>query len=228
MDGHLVTIETREEDDFVVRLLQDQKYWISNNIGSFNQGPWTGAIQLDESREPDGGWRWITGEEFVYSNWHADREVPHSQPNDGLTPYAGQNRVFYHVRGNDYLKAAWGDATSNGSVRCFVVEFDGMKVIDDQPRLDMYASLVVNGGTGFKRTGLTIRGEGIRHGKDGLVRLDFDLKRTLFVPPGQYQWQLLDLSNDRGGGVFESGTITARAGQRVMFTPEDGPEMQSE
>ncbi|RQV94632.1 hypothetical protein EH220_07100, partial [bacterium] len=65
--GHLVTITSPEEDDFVIRLLNDAQYWSSSPDTGLMVGPWIGALQLDDSREPDGGWRWITGERFLYS-----------------------------------------------------------------------------------------------------------------------------------------------------------------
>lgn len=224
MGGHLVTINSRDEDDFVVRLLQSDDYWITNTTDSFYQGPWIGAIQIEGAREPDGGWRWITGEEFTFSNWHFDKELAHSQPNDGLTAYIGQNKIFYHVRGRDYLKAGWGDATTDSSiVRSFVVEFDDKEIVETHPQEDSYVSLVVDGGKGAERTGLIVSGIGDAIAPRSILRSDFDLRRTIFIPPGQYDWQLLDLSADRV--ILKNGTMTVKAGQRVTFTRDKGPEI---
>ncbi|HET6428249.1 MAG TPA: lectin-like protein [Phycisphaerae bacterium] len=55
--GHLVTITSAEENDFVTSLLTPgQTYWI-------------GGYQTSDGIEPDGGWRWSTGEAWEYSNW---------------------------------------------------------------------------------------------------------------------------------------------------------------
>lgn len=52
--GHLVTITTPEENNFVYR-----------NFGIQGANLWIGAT--DEVRERS--WRWVTGEPFVYNNW---------------------------------------------------------------------------------------------------------------------------------------------------------------
>jgi hypothetical protein len=52
--GHLVTITTPEENEFVYR-----------NFGIEGANLWIGAT--DEVTERT--WRWVTGEPFVYNNW---------------------------------------------------------------------------------------------------------------------------------------------------------------
>jgi hypothetical protein len=62
IEGHLATITTQKEHDFISNLVTD----------SSNRNYWLGAT--DEVEE--GIWRWITGETFEYSNWAA------SEPNN--------------------------------------------------------------------------------------------------------------------------------------------------
>jgi hypothetical protein len=69
--GHLATITSKDEYDFVVGNLWVYDYWI---------GGYRDADHLTD--EPDHGWRWVTGEPFVYANWNdncpADKELkPH-------------------------------------------------------------------------------------------------------------------------------------------------------
>ncbi len=55
MGGYLATITSQEEDDFI------------DNV--FNGYFWIGGYQLEGSTEPDGGWQWVTGEDWSYTNW---------------------------------------------------------------------------------------------------------------------------------------------------------------
>lgn len=54
LGGHLVTITSAAENDFVRPLLVD---------GSFN-------VSLLGGHKVDGTWRWVTGEAWTYSNWY--------------------------------------------------------------------------------------------------------------------------------------------------------------
>jgi hypothetical protein len=65
--GHLATLTTTEENDWVVSIM----------AGAIN--PWIGGYQdlnAPDYAEPDGGWRWETGEEWSYTNWST------SEPNN--------------------------------------------------------------------------------------------------------------------------------------------------
>lgn len=55
--GHLVTITSQAETDFLV----------ANGMGLAFE--WLGAYQSADGAEPDGGWMWVTGEPFTYTNW---------------------------------------------------------------------------------------------------------------------------------------------------------------
>ncbi len=62
IQGRLATITSSTENDF-----------IENNVLISRFGPgnsyWLGAFQPAGSAEPAGGFQWITGEPFSYSNW---------------------------------------------------------------------------------------------------------------------------------------------------------------
>jgi hypothetical protein len=83
--GHLVTISSQEENDFVFSL-------VSSSI--HRHGYWLGGYQLPHSPEPDGGWVWVTGEPWVYSNWDVD------EPNDGyiigVSEWGPEDRLHFH------------------------------------------------------------------------------------------------------------------------------------
>jgi len=69
--GHLATITSEAENAFIYGLA-------SNNIALWHSlpngcvlGPWLGGTQPTGSSEPGGGWRWVTGETWSYTNWVA-------------------------------------------------------------------------------------------------------------------------------------------------------------
>jgi len=68
---YLVTITTAEEQDFVENIVLPPTV-----DAKFN---WTGGWQNHDNpeySEPAGGWEWVTGEEWDYTNWH------YPEPND--------------------------------------------------------------------------------------------------------------------------------------------------
>ena len=84
MKGHLATITSPEEQDFICRLIEEkgEKYHY-----------WLGATD----RNHEGNWEWITGEAWAYQNWEE------GQPN---------NSDYYDKEhGQDYLElqATYGD-----------------------------------------------------------------------------------------------------------------------
>ena len=71
--AHLVTIGSAEENAFV-----------HTNFASLTPEIWIGASDEDV----EGDWQWVTGEDWVYTNWAPD------EPNDYLT-------------GEDYAIMSW-------------------------------------------------------------------------------------------------------------------------
>jgi|GEM_PF-1501706 len=69
--GHLATITSAEENQFVFSLVDDPKYWqaYEPTPAYHNHGPWIGGFQLPGSVEPAGGWTWVTGEPFTFAAW---------------------------------------------------------------------------------------------------------------------------------------------------------------
>lgn len=74
--GYLATLTSAEENTFVHGLVANNPwYWVT--IGTApnqnSSGAWIGLYQLPGSEEPAGGWTWVTGEEYNYTNWAVDR-----------------------------------------------------------------------------------------------------------------------------------------------------------
>lgn len=85
--GHLATITTAEENNFVFEYITSLGY----------QSAYFGATD----KESEGTWVWVTGEEFLYNNWH------NNEPNN-----EGRNEnyaMFYYK----YSDGTWNDGGIN-------------------------------------------------------------------------------------------------------------------
>ena len=110
--GYLVTLHSEEENTFMFNLIKDEKFWFKwdETHNYVMNGPFIGAFQPAGSLEPDGGWKWVTGEEWTYSNWcqdgvEGDRDPrPNNQPNDAT----GNQNVAAYGEINDPV-SYWGD-----------------------------------------------------------------------------------------------------------------------
>lgn len=103
--GHLATFNTSEENAWV---------WVSlANPDSF----FLGGRQTDGSVEPGGGWHWITGEPWVYTNWNV------SEPNNVASGPTGVENCLQFVGGSN-PPGMWNDADEAPGARGYVVEFE--------------------------------------------------------------------------------------------------------
>ena len=69
--GSLATITSPEENAFVFDLVDDDPaFWDdSSPVNNHGIGPWLGGLQPPGAPEPGGGWEWVTGEPWSYTNW---------------------------------------------------------------------------------------------------------------------------------------------------------------
>jgi hypothetical protein len=108
--GHLATITSEDENTFVTTQLGD------------TVGAWLGGEQLPGSLEPAGGWQWITGEPWVYTNWDAGE--PNNTYGGGWGKDAtGQSEESLHYHHNG---THWNDLPDDPEVVTprFIVEWD--------------------------------------------------------------------------------------------------------
>lgn len=106
--GHLVTLTSQQEHDFIIANLPQ-----AAPIGVL--GWWIGGIQPPGSPEPAGGWQWVTGEPFIFTNWAA------GEPND-----IG-NEDAIHLDGKGSGLGLWNDIPSNNNIHRiggYVIEYD--------------------------------------------------------------------------------------------------------
>lgn len=103
--GYLATITSSAENDFIYGLIIDD-------------GPWIGGFQPSGSSEPGGGWQWVTGEPFVFTNWEV------GEPNDGLGG-PREDGIHFFDSGPEPTRNAWNDfVRSNSGLRAYVFEAD--------------------------------------------------------------------------------------------------------
>jgi len=115
LGGHLVTLTSAEENDFVFHLIDSEMYWYP---GINLRGPWTGGYQLPGSSEPTDGWVWVTGESFAYEIWEA------GQPNN----FGGRNEDRIHFGNKRARVQTWNDVAFDfAEVKSYVVEFSEPK-----------------------------------------------------------------------------------------------------
>ncbi|MCB9907988.1 MAG: hypothetical protein H6830_09745 [Planctomycetes bacterium] len=105
--GHLVTITDQAELD-----------WLLNNLNVSR--PWIGLYQdVNDPNfsEPGGGWKWVTGEAFSFSNW-AVGEPNNTSGSGGAEDYAEM-----------FASGEWNDAELNHlQTNSYLVEWDGGQV----------------------------------------------------------------------------------------------------
>ena len=96
LTGHLATITSQEESDFI--------------SPSVNQFYCLGGYQPPGSFEPDGGWIWITGEPWGYNYWYP------GQPDNSN----GENVLEF------YWSGYWNDFNSDNQQSGYVIEYDNL------------------------------------------------------------------------------------------------------
>jgi len=103
--GFLATLTTMAENDFIVDNLPEA-------LPPGRRGYWIGGWQPPGSAEPAGGWTWITGEPFEFTNWNAPAE-----PNDWL---GGEDAIHLWDDG----LGRWNDLASDETTPGYVIEYD--------------------------------------------------------------------------------------------------------
>jgi hypothetical protein len=91
-------------------------------VSGGNSGPWLGGIQLPGSPEPAGGFTWINGDPWSYTNWFR------GEPNNGAgdVPHEEAVQLFYQGA-MDVSNVQWNDLSSGDDtfwpVHAYVVEY---------------------------------------------------------------------------------------------------------
>ncbi|MDC7219289.1 MAG: hypothetical protein PQJ59_05075 [Spirochaetales bacterium] len=90
--GYLACMTSEEENSFVFELVNDRKYFSffdeNGQHYGIGIGPFLGGYQPEGSVEPAGGWTWLSGEAWEYTNWaqNLDDGVIDKDPRDNTQP----------------------------------------------------------------------------------------------------------------------------------------------
>ena len=114
--GHLATIASRAENDFVFALIKGKRQFFSAD-----KGPWLGGFQQPPDSLPNEGWQWVTGETFAYSNW------ANGEPNDFQDRV--EDRVAFTETGTWLDVNRSGRLHGNGGHVAYVIEYPVVKPV---------------------------------------------------------------------------------------------------
>jgi len=113
--GHLVTITSVQEQAFLLASLASLKgYW----YGGYQD------VSAPDYHEPDGGWRWVTGEPFLYSYWSPNNP-------DDYRPWGGLNANQDAVVGG-MPDGQWDDLQRSAiradpdCIRGYIIEYESL------------------------------------------------------------------------------------------------------
>ncbi len=105
MGGHLATITSASENEFVA--------WLVELAGGDPQRFWLGGFQTDPNAvlcEPADCWAWVTGESWDFANWAA------GEPNNGV----GGTQHYLHYWP---FAGLFDDMENRGLMTGFVIEY---------------------------------------------------------------------------------------------------------
>ena len=84
VQGHLVTITSQGEQDFVASIFDGGRTW----IGLTDDPAYGGTESFGQPNPQVDGWVWITGEPVTYTNWY-NTNVPNNSDNSGCAENFG-------------------------------------------------------------------------------------------------------------------------------------------
>jgi hypothetical protein len=108
---YLATITSKEENEFVMSLFNQNPNFFNCCLGQVASGPWIGATSSTISSND---WTWITGEIFDFADWGPSE------------PFGNGDHISYARFG---AKVAWNDIPSGhpNSPRSYILECSGSK-----------------------------------------------------------------------------------------------------
>jgi hypothetical protein len=140
--GYLATITSAEENAFVFSLVaNDPQYW---NFCCNYSGAALGGLQQEGAPEPAGGWYWVTGESWTYSNWYP------GQPNNRPEASIPEERLHFFYPDGQWNDLGKLDFNLGGYVieRDTNLDHDSDGIADNQdecPDSDLSATVVIDG-----------------------------------------------------------------------------------
>ena len=133
MTGHLVTLTSQQENDWLMTAFNNP---VAAWMGGYQD---TGA---DDYSEPNGGWRWVTDEEWDYTNWQA------GEPNNSGN---GENNLATAkaVVGDGDLY--WNDRVNTTAQYLVEYEPEDTAAVPEPATMVLFGSGLVGFAAGFKK-----------------------------------------------------------------------------
>jgi hypothetical protein len=148
--GYLVAITSKEENAFIFEQVDDERFFwkfpkYDGNPARMNHyeikiGPFLGGFQSEGAPEPAGGWKWLSGETWSYTNWAVNLDDgvidkdprKNTQPNDSGNSAQGQRIMGFGEMNQpvptwgDYMDdvGTYGVKRSPGRSYGFIIEYD--------------------------------------------------------------------------------------------------------
>ena len=115
VSGHLATITSQAENDFITQNLVASSGEASHFLGGYQDE------SAPDYSEPGGGWRWVTGETWNYTNW-APAEPTNSRSIEG---WYEDGLIMWYLTDPAY-QGNWNDIPRVNPIGApsFIVEYD--------------------------------------------------------------------------------------------------------
>lgn len=116
--GHLATVQSVAENALLESMVLASPQAILQIPSGRWLGPWLGGFQAANSVEPSGGWTWVTGEPWVYTNWDV------GQP-DNNTTFGAESYLEFSRRATVF-SGTWNDRSNDDPNRDpgYIIEWE--------------------------------------------------------------------------------------------------------
>jgi hypothetical protein len=134
--GYLATLTSSAEDAFVYSNVASTNAagWFVDSAGN-SQGPALGGLQTDFTQEAAGGWSWVTGETWSFTNFES------GEPNN----FNGTENYLEFFKAGSAIGDRWNDIPGDATIQSYVVEFDTSPI----PEPATSAMVVAGAAVGF-------------------------------------------------------------------------------
>ena len=111
--SHLATVTSQDENDWIAAEFPE----------AIDLGYWLGGQQEEGAAEPAGGWGWVTGEPWIYTNWAGGEPNDFFDPNDDFNE---ESLHFFPPFFGPAVPGTWNDQNgeASASIGGYVVEYE--------------------------------------------------------------------------------------------------------